>query len=273
MIVEEIPAIPSYAPMLTAFHQAFAPELQAMIADVPLHRGDRVLDLASGAASYTTWLAERVGSTGRVYAVDICHDYLKLARTQNALRNVSFHCGSSEALPFDNNTFDVAWCAQSMQSLPDPIRALQELERVTRPGGTVAVFENDVAHQMLLPWPAEMELAVRTAQLQIFNQNSTSTLPYYIGRELRSVFAAANLLECQVRPYTIVRHAPFTELEIRYLTLYLSEIAEFVRPALAPEVYTRFEHYLDPYTWQHELPNSTVIILNLVGSATKPIRR
>lgn len=229
-----------------------------------------MLDLASGAGTYTTWLAERVGPTGYVCAVDICHDYLQLARRQNAHSNSTFHCGSSEALPFDDETFDLAWCAQSMQSLPDPIRALQELSRVTRPGGTIAILENDVLHQMLLPWPAEIELAVRTAQLHLFKQTHTNTLPYYIGRDMRSVFAAANLRDCHVRPYVSVRNTPLTELEIRYLTLYLGEIAEFVRPALAPDIYADFEHYLDPSTWEHQLPNSTVMILNLVGSATKP---
>jgi len=43
------------------------------------------------------------------------------------------------SLPFDDGTFDVAHAHQVLQHLSDPVGALAEMRRVTRPGGIVAV--------------------------------------------------------------------------------------------------------------------------------------
>ena len=63
-------------------------------------------------------------------------------------------------LPIPDDSFDLVWCAQSLYSLPDPVDALRRMARAARPGGIVAVFENDEFHHVLLPWPVEVELAL-----------------------------------------------------------------------------------------------------------------
>jgi SAM-dependent methyltransferase len=265
---------PPYAPMLMAYQRAYAAELRAMIADLPLRRGDRVLDMACGAGVYTGWLAERVGPRGRVYGVDISAAYLALARDHAAAArgaSISFQSGSIDALPFGDNTFDLVWCAQSMQSLPDPVSTLRELRRVTRPGGTIAIFENDSLHQLILPWPAELELTVRAAQLRALNEALPSSAPYFIGRELCTVFAAADLSGCTVTPYTILRQAPLSDDEVTYLTMYLEEIGSRAQPHLAPDARALLEQLLDRSSgrWLFGRPDFYVVYINLVARAIK----
>lgn len=268
--------VPSYAPMLAAYQRAHASELRAMIADLPIRPGDRVLDMACGEGAYTCMLAERVGKRGMVSGVDISPAYLALARRQaDCAPNrgaISFQTGDIEALPFDDNTFDLVWCAQSMYSLPDPIAALRELRRVTRPGGRVAIFENDTLHQMVLPWPAELELAVRAAQLRSLNATTPDSAPFFIGRELCKTFAAADLPGCVVRPYTITRQAPLSADERNYLAWYLEDLGSRACQHLAADARDIFEQMLDPTSrrWMLDRPDFYVIYINLVACATKP---
>ena len=56
--------VPSYEPMLGAYHRAFAVELRAMIAALPISEGQALLDMACGDGVYSPLLAERVGAAG-----------------------------------------------------------------------------------------------------------------------------------------------------------------------------------------------------------------
>ena len=161
--------LPGYAPTLLAYHRAFAEELRETVDGLPIRPGDRVLDLACGDGVYSRWLAERVGDSGSVMAVDLSPAFLELAHRAldgDALADrIEFVQGDLQHLPIPDDAFDLVWCAQNLYSLPDPVDALRRMERAARPGGLVAVFENDEFHHVLLPWPVEIEVAIRRAEL------------------------------------------------------------------------------------------------------------
>jgi len=242
--------LPAYAPMLAAYHRACAVELQAIIADLPLPSGARVLDMACGDGVYSVWLAEQLGNNGTVVGVDIAPAYLAVAqeyaRLSPVAEQISFQVGSVERLPFADDEFDLVWCAHSLYSLPDPVAALQEMRRVARPGGIVAILENDTLHHMLLPWPAELELAVRQAQLAALEAQTQQTGKFYIGRNLCSTFELAGLQECAVTTYTIDRRAPLSADERTFLQGYLHDLGERARPYLEPAAREAFDMLLDP---------------------------
>lgn len=261
-------ALPAYAPMLAAYHRAHEPELRAMIADLPLRPGERVLDLACGDGAYCCWLAERVGPAGEVVGVDLSPAYLELARRTVARSPhgaaVSLRLADAYALPFADGSFDLAWCAQSMFSLPDPTGALRELRRVTRPGGLVAVLECDLLHPMVLPWPAELELAVRAAQLAALRADGPAQAA--VGRDLRALFGEAGLADCRVQPYSAARHAPLSDDETTYLAWYLDDVRARARPHLDPAARAAFDALTDPASEAYMLrqPDFVVTYLDLV---------
>jgi SAM-dependent methyltransferase len=263
--------------MLTAYHRAHAAELRAMIDDLPLRPGDRVLDMPCGDGAYALLLADRVGPSGSVVGVDLSAGYLELARANAASGSsepgarVRFQIGDIASLPFDDNTFDLVWCAQSMYSLPDPLGALRELRRVVRPGGAVAVFENDTLHQIVVPWPAELELAVRQAQLRALAARAPTTAKYFIGRDLCGTFADAGLENCFVTPYTSIRHAPLSDDERTYLAWYFDDLSARARPYLEPDTGAWFERLLDPASEDYLLdqPNFYVIYIGMVARGVK----
>ncbi|MBX6315754.1 MAG: class I SAM-dependent methyltransferase, partial [Isosphaeraceae bacterium] len=229
-------ALPDYEPVLAAYHAAFAPELRRMIGALPLKRGDRVLDVACGDGAYTPWLAERVQPDGLVVALDISPAYLAVARRKPApSKRAGYIAAALERLPFAEGTFDFAWCAQSLFSLPEPVAALQQMARVVRPGGFVAVLEDDALHQLLLPWPIEIELAVRAAELAAFAAESPRPRKYYVGRHLRQVFETAGLVACRRRTWASDRQAPLEDAEKAFLHAYLHDLRDRVADHLGRE--------------------------------------
>lgn len=268
-------AVPSYAPMLAAHHRAHASELQACIAALPLQPGARVLDMACGNGSYLLWLAERVGAAGLVIGVDIAPAYLREARQRADASpyapSIHVQTGTIEHLPFDDNTFDLAWCGQSFGSLPDPVDALRELRRVVRPGGIVAVLENDTLHHFIIPWPVEFELAIRQAQLQSLTATEENTAKFFIGRHLSAAFTAAGLADCTIKPHTTIRQAPLSEDEQTYLDWYFQDLRARARPYVSLKELDTFERLLNlrsPHCLIHH-PDFFVTYIDLVAWGIK----
>ncbi|WP_228255224.1 methyltransferase domain-containing protein [Ornithinimicrobium avium] len=111
-----------------------------------LRAGMRLLDLGCGPGTITLDLAGTVGTDGRVVGVDSAEAALDAARRAAAERGDTttvFQVGDAYALPFEDDSFDVAHAHQVMQHLANPVAALRELVRVVRPGGLVAFRDAD----------------------------------------------------------------------------------------------------------------------------------
>nr|WP_315501843.1 methyltransferase domain-containing protein [Actinomyces oris] len=125
-----------------------------------LSAGMDLLDVGCGPASITADLAERV-APGRVVALDAASDALRAARATLSERGLSeqveLTCGDVMALPFKDASFDVVHAHQVLQHLADPVSALAEMRRLTRPGGIVAARDAVYSAMTWFPEPAGME--------------------------------------------------------------------------------------------------------------------
>ena len=125
-----------------------------------LRAGMDLLDVGCGPASITADLAERV-APGRVVALDAADGALEAARATLSERGLSEQVevtsGDVMALPFEDASFDVVHAHQVLQHLADPVGALAEMRRVTRPGGIVAVRDAVYSAMTWFPEPAGME--------------------------------------------------------------------------------------------------------------------
>jgi SAM-dependent methyltransferase len=174
-------------------------------------------------------------------------------------------------LPIPDNAFDLVWCAQSLYSLPDPVEALRCMERAARPGGLVAVLENDEFHHVLLPWPVEVELALRRAELAALIEHSDKPRKFYVGRHLRRVFRAAGLVDCRHRTWTIDRQAPLGPDDRAFFEGYLQDLRRKAEPHLEPEVRDQFVRLADPDSNAYLLdsPDFTATCLNHIAWSAK----
>ena len=256
--------VPDYEPMLAAYHRAFAAELRATIEALPIREGDRVLDLACGDGAYSAWLAGRVGPAGAVTAVDILPAYLDEARRRagDAPRGdrVRFAAAEVGNLPFADGAFDLAWCAQSLYSLPDPVESVRALTRVVRPGGAVAVLEDDTLHHVLLPWPVDLELHVRRAELDAFRAEADDPEDFYVGRRLRAVFEAAGLVGYRQHARATVRLAPLGPDDRAFLAAYLRDLRDRVGPRLGRDARAEFETFVAPASAAYILDRPDLVV-------------
>jgi len=112
-----------------------------------IKKGMHVLDLGCGSGAFTPFIARVVGQKGRVYALDIQADMLKqlenkLSKPENRdIKNIKLIEGNAYELPFDNGSLDLVNMVTVLQEIPDRNRALQEVKRVLKPGGFLAVTE------------------------------------------------------------------------------------------------------------------------------------
>lgn len=105
----------------------------------------RVLDIGCGPGTISADLAALVPD-GHVTAVDHAPGIVEQARAyaaERGLDNMSFAVADVHALDFPDDTFCVVHAHQVLQHVGDPVRALREMRRVTRPGGIVAVRDSD----------------------------------------------------------------------------------------------------------------------------------
>jgi ubiquinone/menaquinone biosynthesis C-methylase UbiE len=111
-----------------------------------LRKGMRLLDCGAGPGTITLGLAEAV-APGEVVGIDISPIQVERASALAAERgvtNVRFELGDITALPFADDSFDVAFAHTVLMHLRDPVAALREMRRVVRPGGIVAARDHGV---------------------------------------------------------------------------------------------------------------------------------
>ncbi len=239
--------LPEYTALLAARHEAHRPELTGLLRELWGGQTLRVLDLACGDGFYSVAFDEVLGPGSEIVAADVSPAFLQLAAARaNEERGpdhrIRFALADAERLPFPDGPFDLAWCAQSLISLPDPPAALRELRRVVKPGGTVAVLENDRLHEMQLPLPVPLELALRRAER---NADGSDDSPY-AGRFLERLFREAGLTPGLRRTLAIDRQSPLAAADRAFVALYLHTLLERTGGTLGSERRETLRRLADP---------------------------
>ncbi len=130
------------------------PVLRAAIQRLELPPGSQGLDAGCGLGLQASLLAEAVGPAGRVIGLDKSPEFVDYARGlfENSpwSAQVSFQVGEVNHLPFNDHTFHWVWSADCVgYPAHEPVPLMQELARVVKPGGRVALLM--WASQLLLP--------------------------------------------------------------------------------------------------------------------------
>ena len=92
--------------------------------------GERVLDLGCGAGHF---LAALLDAGAQAVGVDIAEAALERART--TVPNVDVRLLEDGVIPAGHGEFDLVWCSEVLEHIPDVAEALYEIRRVLGPGG------------------------------------------------------------------------------------------------------------------------------------------
>ena len=146
-----------------------------------------LLDVASGPGVVTAALAPDAAS---VVAFDATEQMLEKARSRCAkagLANVDFKCGDAENLPFADGQFDGVVTRLAVHHFADPQRALGEMFRVLRRGGTAVVVD-------IVSSPDATEFSLQNAIERLRDPSHVRMLP---AAELDAAMARAGFKDIE----------------------------------------------------------------------------
>lgn len=106
-----------------------------------LPQGGSVLEVAPGPGYFCVEMA-KLGPYS-VTGVDLSADMVRIARenAQKAGVSAKFQEGNASSLPFAEDTFDFLVCRAAFKNFAQPVRALQEMHRVLKPGGRALIID------------------------------------------------------------------------------------------------------------------------------------
>jgi hypothetical protein len=150
---------------------------------------------------------------------------------------------------------------------------MRQMKALLRPGGMVAVLENDTLHQLFLPWPSDLELAIRAAELAALARESQRPAKFYIGRRLPSLFAEAGLEPLGFRTQSIDRQAPLDADLSHFLQEYLATLRQRVEGYMETVAYRELEALTEPSSSRCLLndPNFTMTWVNVLALGRVPL--
>jgi SAM-dependent methyltransferase len=106
--------------------------------------GARWVDVGCGNGAFTELVVQRC-APAHVDGIDPSDGQIAYARTRMpASAPVRFEVGDAQALPFPDVAYDVAAMALVIFFVPDPVKGVAEMKRVTKPGGLVAAYAWDI---------------------------------------------------------------------------------------------------------------------------------
>ena len=180
-----------YEPYVGRWSRRAAPEFLAWLA---LPAGKRWLDVGCGTGALSQTILANAQPAG-VAGVDPSEGFLAFARAR--VPQAEFHVGDAQALTFEDDSFDVAVSGLVLNFVPDAAKAVGEMRRVVRPGGTVAAYVWDYAGEMQLMrrfWAAAVALDPAAGALD-------EAIRFSLCRPdaLRALWTAAGLQDIEVR--------------------------------------------------------------------------
>ncbi len=161
----------------------------------------RWLDVCCGSGVITEAIIER-HAPASIVGIDASPEQISFARQHRAQPNVTFETGNAMVLPFADATFDAVVCGLGLNYIPNPVEALEEFCRVTRPESTVAVYLWDYqrgARFLREFWDAALAIDPEAAA---FDQ--ALRFPICTEEGLRNIFEQARLEQLSLTALDIV---------------------------------------------------------------------
>lgn len=156
----------------------------------------RWLDVGCGTGALTEAVV-RGAAPREVFGVEPSDAFLGFARSRLGNAPVSLRTGDACDLPVEDTAFDVAVAGLVLNFVPEPAKALAEMQRSIRPGGTVAVYVWDYAGEMQLMrhfWDAAAAVDPAAGEL-----DEGRRFPICKPEALRTLFTEAGLIGIQDR--------------------------------------------------------------------------
>ena len=153
---------------------------RAVVNAVRPRPGERILDLAAGTGTSSVPFAAR---GAEVVPCDFSLGMLKVGKSRQA--DLPFVAGDALRLPFAADSFDAVTISFGLRNTADPVAALAEMRRVTRPGGRLVVCE--FSHPTFGPFRTIYSRYLMGALPEVARRTSSNPEAYvYLAESIRS---------------------------------------------------------------------------------------
>jgi ubiquinone/menaquinone biosynthesis C-methylase UbiE len=160
--------------------------------------GNNVLEAGCGIGAQTIILAQK-SPDAHFTSIDISPVSIETARAsieQHGFTNVTFRVADIFNLPFESNSFDHIFICFVLEHLRQPLKALERLKAVLKPGGTITVIEGDHGSAYFYP---ESQFAQRAIDCLVKVQEDMGGNAL-IGRQLYPLIKQAGFRDIHVTP-------------------------------------------------------------------------
>jgi len=209
-----------------------------------IQAGEDVLDVACGTGIVARLVGERDGLGGNVVGVDIDPDMIEVARAHTPPNtSVKWYVGNVEDMSFlKSESFDWVLCQQGFQYFPDKVRALQEMHRVIRPNGKLAMIMAQSVNRKNQPYQWAKAEALRKHVSPEAGEKQQKLIPFFDGNEedLRALINKVGFREIKTHNTVFIRHRgkpeefvteeDYSDLDPKTRTVVVSDIRKAMEP-------------------------------------------
>jgi ubiquinone/menaquinone biosynthesis C-methylase UbiE len=171
--------------------------IQARLRLLALAPGQRVLEVGVGTGEFARRVAAAVAPTGSVTGIDLSAAMVATAteRIVGTGLALTFQVGDVHHLDFPDHSFDGSCATSVFQHVDDPLRGLQEMVRVTRPGGRIVVSDGGSGNATFFGVDIQTTRTVTDALTRQWRNG-------WIGLQMLQLFRDAGLTDVTVEPIT-----------------------------------------------------------------------
>lgn len=114
-------------------------KLESMVNRIDIKTGSTVLDVGTGTGIFVPFLLNKIGTSGRLIAIDIAEQMLAIARTKIFVCNAEHLQADVVNLPFMDKSFNTVVCYSSFPHFNNKKQALIEIARVLKTSGALYI--------------------------------------------------------------------------------------------------------------------------------------
>jgi len=184
-----------------------------VVASIKEHQPESILDIATGTGDLAIKYAEKTNAS-KIIGLDISEGMLSVARKKVAGTNlenkVEFIKGDSEALPFEDNSFDAISVSFGIRNFEDLEKGLSEIFRILKPKGLFIILETSVPtrfpfkqgyqfhSKVLLPIIGKLFSKDKVA----YSYLSESAAVFPFGEKLNNILQKIGFISVENKPQT-----------------------------------------------------------------------
>ena len=160
---------------------------------------DDWLDVGCGAGMLSQSIVEKC-APGSVTGVDPLEASIGYAKAHRANAGISFKVGDAQDIPFEDNSFGATVSGLMIKFVPDKLRAIGEMKRVTRASGQIALYDWDMAGNRNMTrhfWQAVADVAP-----ELIEGRATDRPPMHETGTVADKFREAGLTRVEERHFT-----------------------------------------------------------------------